>query len=87
MVCAAVIVFRYRKPDAPRTFRLPLMPFVPAFGVLASVFLMVQLHAETWLRFGVWLVIGLIIYFSYGRRHSLMNPDSPRHRVTAAPPS
>ncbi len=79
VVCLAVIVFRYKKPDAPRTFRLPLMPLVPAFGVLSSAFLMFQLHWETWLRFGVWLVIGLIIYFGYGRRHSLMNPDSPRH--------
>jgi APA family basic amino acid/polyamine antiporter len=79
VVCTAVIVFRYKKPDAPRTFRLPLMPLVPAFGVLASAFLMLQLHWETWLRFGVWLVIGLIIYFGYGRKHSLMNPDSPRH--------
>ena len=79
MVCVAVIVFRYTQPDAPRTFRLPLMPVVPAFGVLASLFLILQLHWETWLRFVVWLVIGLVIYFTYGRKHSLMNPDSPRH--------
>jgi APA family basic amino acid/polyamine antiporter len=78
VVCVAVIVFRYRKPEAPRTFRLPLMPFVPAFGVLASGFLIAQLHWETWLRFGIWLAVGLVIYFGYGRRHSLMNPDSPR---------
>ncbi|NII50085.1 amino acid permease [Frigoribacterium endophyticum] len=78
VVCVAVIVFRYRKPEAPRTFRLPLMPFVPAFGVLASGFLIAQLHWETWLRFGVWLVVGLVVYFGYGRRHSLLNPDSPR---------
>ena len=56
------------------------MPFVPAFGVLASLFLILQLHWETWVRFGVWLVIGLVIYFSYGRRHSLLNPDSPNYR-------
>ncbi|WP_226759884.1 amino acid permease [Arthrobacter sp. SO3] len=79
VVCFSVIVFRYKRPDAPRTFRLPLMPLVPAFGVLASGFLMLQLHWETWLRFGVWLVIGLVIYFTYGRKNSLMNPDSPRH--------
>jgi APA family basic amino acid/polyamine antiporter len=80
VVCIAVIVFRYTKPDAPRTFRLPLMPVVPVIGVAFSLFLISQLHWETWLRFAVWLVIGLIIYFLYGRRHSLMNPDSPRHR-------
>lgn len=81
VVCVSVIVFRYTKPDEPRSFRLPLMPFVPAFGVLASGFLILQLHWETWLRFGVWLVIGLIVYFAYGRRHSLLNPASPRHEV------
>jgi APA family basic amino acid/polyamine antiporter len=79
VVCFSVIVFRYKKPDAPRTFRLPLMPLVPAFGVLSSLFLMLQLHWQTWVRFAVWLVIGLVIYFGYGRKHSLMNPDSPRH--------
>ena len=86
VVCTSVIVFRYKKPDAPRTFRLPFMPFVPAFGVLASAFLMIQLHWETWVRFGVWLIIGLAIYFFYGRHHSLMNPDSPRHAIRDTAP-
>ncbi|WP_448612591.1 amino acid permease [Modestobacter sp. URMC 112] len=87
VVCAAVILFRYTRPDTPRSFRLPFMPFVPAFGVLASLFLMFQLHWETWLRFVIWLLIGLVIYFAYGRKHSLLNPDSPLHerRPTASP--
>jgi basic amino acid/polyamine antiporter, APA family len=80
VVCAAVILFRYTRPDTPRSFRLPFMPVVPAFGVLASLFLMFQLHWETWLRFGIWLLIGLVIYFAYGRKHSLLNPDSPLHQ-------
>lgn len=80
VVCLAVIVFRYKKPDAPRTFRLPLMPFIPAFGVLASALLIWQLPADTKWRFLVWLVIGLAIYFFYGKKHSLMNPNSPRHQ-------
>lgn len=79
VVCVAVIVFRYTKPEAERTFRLPFMPVVPAIGVLFSLFLILQLHWETWLRFVAWLAIGLVIYFGYGRRHSMMNPDSPRH--------
>jgi APA family basic amino acid/polyamine antiporter len=79
VVCVAVILFRRTRPEAPRSFRLPFMPFVPAFGVLASGFLMLQLHGETWVRFGVWLAIGLVLYFGYGRRHSLLNPDSPHH--------
>src|SRR3712207_5935526 len=78
VVCVAVILFRYTRPDADRTFRLPLMPVVPAIGVLASLFLIAQLHWETWVRFAVWLVIGLVVYFAYGRRHSLLNPDRPR---------
>jgi APA family basic amino acid/polyamine antiporter len=87
VVCVAVILFRYTRPDTPRSFRLPLMPVVPAFGVLASLFLIAQLHWETWLRFGVWLVIGLVLYFAYGRRHSLLNPDSPLHqRAVPTPP-
>ncbi len=87
VVCVAVILFRYTRPDTPRSFRLPLMPFVPAFGVLSSLFLIWQLPWETWARFGVWLVIGFVIYFTYGRRHSLLNPDSPHHRRAApAPP-
>ncbi len=80
VVCIAVIVLRRTRPEVPRSFRLPLMPFVPAFGVFASAFLMLQLHWETWVRFGIWLLIGLAIYFFYGRKHSLMNPNSPRHQ-------
>jgi APA family basic amino acid/polyamine antiporter len=87
VVCVAVILFRYTRPDAPRTFRLPWMPLVPAFGVLASLFLILQLHWETWVRFVVWLVIGLVIYFAYGRKHSLLNPDSPHHRTRPVPRS
>ncbi len=79
VVCIAVIVLRRTRPDLPRTFRLPFMPVVPAFGVLASLFLILQLDWETWVRFVVWLVLGLIIYFSYSRKHSLMNPNSKRH--------
>src|SRR6476469_8205640 len=80
VVCLSVIIFRYKRPNAPRTFRLPFMPVVPLFGMPASAFLMLQLHWETWVRFGVWLVVGLASYFGYGRKHSLMKPDSPRHQ-------
>jgi basic amino acid/polyamine antiporter, APA family len=87
VVCAAVILFRYTRPDTPRSFRLPWMPVVPAFGVLASLFLILQLPWQTWLRFAIWLVIGLVIYFAYGRKHSLLNPDSPLHRNAPTPPT
>ncbi|MBO4209293.1 amino acid permease [Micromonospora echinofusca] len=72
VVCIAVIVLRYRRPDAPRTFRLPGMPLVPAIGVIFSVWLITFLAPETWLRFAVWFLLGLLIYFAYSRRHSLL---------------
>ncbi|WP_138445163.1 amino acid permease [Sinomonas susongensis] len=84
VVCVAVIVLRYRSPEIPRTFRTPWMPVVPAVGVLFSLWLIISLPWETWVRFAVWLVIGLAIYFGYSRRHSLLNPESPRHETTTA---
>lgn len=80
VVCVAVIVLRYKRPEQPRTFRLPLMPWIPAFGVLSSLFLILQLEPETWMRFGVWLLIGLVIYFAYSRKNSVMDPRSPRYQ-------
>ncbi|MFI7107639.1 amino acid permease [Nonomuraea sp. NPDC050227] len=73
VVCAAVIVLRYRRPDLPRGFRMPGMPVVPAIGVLFSLWLITFLEPLTWLRFVVWFLIGLVIYFAYGRRHSALN--------------
>ncbi|MGW7366418.1 amino acid permease [Streptomyces sp. NPDC054841] len=70
VVCIAVIVLRYRQPELPRAFRCPGMPFVPAIGVAFSLWLITFLTVHTWIRFAVWLVIGLIIYFTYSYRHS-----------------
>jgi APA family basic amino acid/polyamine antiporter len=72
VVCVAVIVLRYRRPDLPREFRLPWMPVIPAVGVVFSVWLITFLAQETWLRFAAWFVIGVLIYFAYSRRHSLL---------------
>ena len=85
VVCVAIIVLRRTRPDQPRTFRLPWMPVIPIFGVIASSFLILQLDPATWLRFAVWLVIGLAIYFGYGRRNSVMDPDSPRYKKVIRP--
>jgi APA family basic amino acid/polyamine antiporter len=70
VVCVAVIVLRYRRPDAPRTFRLPGMPVVPAVGALFSLWLITYLAATTWLRFGVWFLLGALVYANYGYRRS-----------------
>ncbi|WIE55698.1 amino acid permease [Curtobacterium sp. MCBD17_003] len=72
VVCSAVVVLRYRRPEIPRQFRLPLMPVVPVIGVMASLWLVTFLQWETWVRFGVWFAIGLGVYFGYSRRHSVL---------------
>ncbi len=70
IVCAGVLVLRYTDPDIPRPFRAPLFPFVPIGGVLACGYLMMSLPLDTWARLIIWMVIGLVIYFTYSRRHS-----------------
>jgi APA family basic amino acid/polyamine antiporter len=70
VVCVAVIVLRYRRPEMPRTFRTPGMPVVPLIGIAFSLWLVTQLQPLTWLRFGAWFLIGLAIYGLYGYRHS-----------------
>ncbi|WP_433330378.1 amino acid permease [Spirillospora sp. CA-294931] len=76
IVCIAVIVLRYRQPDLPRQFKTPWMPFTPIIGVVFSIWLITFLTAETWMRFGVWFLLGCVIYFVYSRRHSLLNTSS-----------
>ncbi|MFZ7087671.1 amino acid permease [Curtobacterium sp. RRHDQ10] len=84
VVCSAVIVLRYRRrPELDRRFRLPLMPVVPAIGVIASLWLVTFLQWETWVRFAVWFAIGLGVYFGYSRRHSVLaNADTDRLQDT-----
>ena len=63
---------RRTHPNAERPFRAPLVPFVPIMGMLSCLLLMFSLQAENWWRLIIWLLLGFIIYFSYGRRHSVM---------------
>ena len=70
VVCIAVVVLRYRRPDLPRTFRCPGMPVVPLVGVGFSIWLISFLDPVTWLRFAVWFALGLVVYLLYGRRRS-----------------
>jgi len=70
LVCAGVIVLRRREPDRARAFRTPLVPLIPVLGILSCLFLMRGLPGVTWLRFGIWLVIGIVFYFAYGYRKS-----------------
>src|SRR3954453_9163446 len=67
---AGVIVLRHTRPDLDRSFKVPFSPWFPAIGIVLAVYLMTRLEAATWWRFAIWLVIGLVIYFTYGIRHS-----------------
>ncbi|OEV09502.1 amino acid permease [Streptomyces nanshensis] len=79
VVCVAVIVLRYRRPDLPRTFRTPGMPVVPAVGIVFSLWLTTFLAWQTWVRFAVWFVIGLVIYFGYSYRRSELARRQPQN--------
>jgi basic amino acid/polyamine antiporter, APA family len=72
IVCAAVLIMRRTNPDADRPFRAPFYPFVPILGIVTCLTLMFSLPVENWYRLIIWMVIGLVIYFSYGHRHSLL---------------
>jgi basic amino acid/polyamine antiporter, APA family len=72
IVCAGVLALRYTQPHLARSFRTPAVHLVAPAGVVASVFLMSGLPFDTWVRFLVWLVVGLVIYGLYGTRHSRM---------------
>jgi basic amino acid/polyamine antiporter, APA family len=68
VVSIGVIVLRRTRPDLPRAFRVPWVPALPILAVLACLWLMVNLPVATWIRFGVWMALGLVIYFVYGMR-------------------
>jgi APA family basic amino acid/polyamine antiporter len=70
IVCAGVIVLRYKSPNIARPFRTPLVPLVPGLGVLTCLYLMYGLPGATWERLIIWMIIGLAIYFLYGKRNS-----------------
>jgi basic amino acid/polyamine antiporter, APA family len=73
IVCAAVLVMRYTHPEAERPFRAPFVPLVPILGILFCLLLMFSLPPENWWRLIIWLLIGFLIYFCYGRRHSVLS--------------
>ena len=73
LVCIGVIVMRKTNPNAVRGFRVPLVPFLPILGVVICVGLMMGLPIESWERLGIWLGLGLLIYFLYGRKNSKLN--------------
>ncbi len=83
LVSFGVMLLRYAKPDLPRPFRLPFMPFVPIMSIAACLYLMAGLPWATWIRFVVWTVIGILVYAAYGMKHSKLAAQA----VNSSPPS
>ena len=81
IVCVAVLIMRQTNPEAERPFRAPLYPFVPLAGIGICGLLMFSLPSENWLRLIVWLGLGFIIYFVYGRHHSHMAKEHDGTRI------
>ncbi len=72
IVCGGVLVLRVTRPDLHRPFRVPGSPLVPLLGMVFCVYLMTSLPVVTWIRYVVWLIVGLAVYAGYGRRHSVL---------------
>jgi APA family basic amino acid/polyamine antiporter len=77
IVCFGVMVLRYSRPNIPRPFRTPLVPVVPILGIVICAYMMTSLPVDTWLRLVIWMVIGLVIYFTYSIRHSRVGHVAP----------
>ncbi len=73
-VCVGVIVLRITHPDLERPFKLRFNPVLPLLGIAFCFYLMLNLSTVTWWRFAIWMLVGLIVYFLYGQKHSLLNP-------------
>jgi APA family basic amino acid/polyamine antiporter len=75
LVCIGVLVLRHTEPDRPRPFRVPFVWPVSLLGAARCIFIMQGLPWSAWERFGLWLAIGIGVYFVYGMRHSRLNPN------------
>lgn len=80
LVSFGVMLLRYTKPDQPRPFRLPFMPLVPICSIAACLYLMAGLPWATWIRFGVWTVVGIVVYLGYGMKHSKLSRRDTQSR-------
>jgi APA family basic amino acid/polyamine antiporter len=78
IVSCGIIVLRYKRPDLPRPFRVPFVPVVPALSALVSFALMAGLPWHTWRRLIIWMILGVILYFAYGYRHSVVRHGARR---------
>jgi APA family basic amino acid/polyamine antiporter len=92
VVNIGVVILRRTKPDLERGFRVPFVPLFPIIGTILCLYLMKYLETATWLRFAGWLIVGLVIYFLYGVRHSrlrqgeVVNPEAELPGPAEVPP-
>ena len=75
LVCAGIIILRYKDPDRPRSFKTPLVPLIPLLGIASCFYLMLGLPIITWWRFFIWLCVGMVIYFLYGYNKSKLRQN------------
>ncbi|HMC54839.1 MAG TPA: amino acid permease, partial [Gemmatimonadaceae bacterium] len=86
IVCVGVLVLRYKEPDRPRPFKVPFVWFVCVAGALACVYTMIGLPVRAWERFGIWMAVGLLLYFAYGFKNSTLRRGAPPVPVAPPPP-
>ncbi|MFA4873784.1 MAG: amino acid permease, partial [bacterium] len=78
LVCSGILVLRYTEPNRPRHFRCPFVPVIPILGIASCLWLMLNLPFMTWIRFIGWFAIGIVIYFTYSRKHSRLANNGDR---------
>ena len=83
LVSVGVVILRRTRPDLPRSFRVPAAPLVATLAVLLCLYLMLNLTGDTWVRFGIWMALGFVVYFLYGKRHSRVGKRSAEARASA----
>jgi APA family basic amino acid/polyamine antiporter len=76
MVCLGILILRKKQPHLERPFKTPFVPLVPILGIITCVVMMVSLPFDTWLRLFVWLAIGFVIYFVYGKKRSKLRNET-----------
>lgn len=82
LVCIGILVLRKTRPDLPRAFKTPWVPFVPIMGIIVCLYLMYALPLDTWIRLFVWMAIGFVVYFAYGKKNSkLADPQGKSSNI------
>jgi len=75
-ICLAILILRKRQPDTHRPFKTPWTPFIPVFGIICCLGVTTFLNSYAWIAMGIWLCVGLIVYFTYGKKHSKLNREN-----------